>query len=361
MCAISASRHSDVLAQERGSGFSDREADEWLEHLTGAHSSKPNFYAAWRHTAVDLERSIAALREISTALCTTTEGTSGLSRAVVLAATRHFDADCVAMIPREVQGGAPSFGAVALVDGTEVTNVALLPVLAVTLGLAAVRYGTPVLMGRGSREAQPFDDRAGALASLGLAVPLVADDIDQGSLVVLSRRPALIDKTDISILQILAQQTVVALRNVALYRESELLREAAIQGWEDANEKAKQLEQQYEQLQAARVQLLQERQRRLIDAERSRIATELHDSVAQHLVSIGMNLEWCRRSVTEDGPLTERLASTHELSRVALARVRTTIVELSCLAGDGGGLLPALDEPIRLFGILDGIAMRDER
>ncbi len=334
-----------MLAQGRGSGLPDDQgADNWLERLTGAHSSKPSFYAAWRHTAVDLERSITALREISTALCTTTEGAYGLSRAVVLAATRHFDASCVAMIPREGQDDAPSFEALALVGGVEITNFANLPVLAITLGLEAVRYGSPVLMGKGSRQVQPFDDRANPLTIEGLAVPLLADDIGRGSLVVLSSRPALVDKTDISILQILAQETVVALRNAALYHESELLREEAIRGWEAASQKARELERQFEQLQSARLQLLQERQQRLIDAERSRIATELHDSVAQHLISIGMNLEWCRRSVAEDGPLNDRLASTHDLSRAALARVRTTIVELSCLTADGGGLLPALDD-----------------
>lgn len=339
MCVIFASLHFEsVMRIDEQSSF-DPEADEWLEHLTGAHSTKPSFYAAWRRSEAGLERSITALQEISSALCATTEGVIGLSRAVLQTATRHFDAFCVAMVPKVVRYDPLYFQPIALIDGQEVNKVNDLPILIQKLGNAAVNYGVPVLVEKNILEARPFDEAKSIFPCDGLAVPILIDGAERGSLVVLPRRPALVDMADISILRILAQQTVVALRNIALYHESELLREEAVRGWDEANRKAQELKHQNEQLQSTQLQLFQEKQQRLIDTERGRIATELHDSVAQYLISIGMNLEWCKRWSNKDEALQERLISTHELSRIALSKVRTTIVQLSCLEG---GLLVAL-------------------
>ncbi|MHB8190510.1 MAG: GAF domain-containing sensor histidine kinase [Ferrimicrobium sp.] len=338
----SVSQRSESSSIDQMPSTPDPEGDEWLEHLTGAHSGKPSFYAAWRRTEADLERSITALREMSTAFCATIEGAHDLNRAVVLAASRHFDADCVAIIPSTARGDTAPFETIALVKGIEVIGAASLSPPAGRLGAAAVRSRTPVQLAENSNRVDSIQDATASLLCVGLAVPLLADDTELGSLVVLPRRPSLVDRADIAILQILAQQIVVALRDAAFYRESESLREEVAREREDASEKSRQLESQNKQLQTTRLELLQERQHSLIAAERTRIATELHDSVVQHLISIGMNLEWCRRTVDPGGALSERLTSTHELSRSALARVRTTIFELSCMTGENASLFAAL-------------------
>jgi signal transduction histidine kinase len=331
----SVSQRSESPTNDQLPGPPDREGDEWLEHLTGVHSSKSNFYAAWRRTEADLERSIAALREISTAFCATAEGARDLNGAVLLAASRHFDANFVAIIPGTPHGASTPFETIALVEGIEVIGDDPLPPLADRLASAAVRSRTPVQLTENSKRVALIQDAITSLLCVGLAVPLLAEDTELGVLVVLPRRASLVDRADIAILQILAQQIVVSVRNVAFYRESEFLRKEAARERKDASEKSK-------QLQTTRLELLQERQHHLIASERARIATELHDSVVQHLISIGMNLEWCRRTVDPKGALFQRLTSTHELSRSALARVRTTIFELSCMTGENGGLFAAL-------------------
>ena len=51
------------------------------------------------------------------------------------------------------------------------------------------------------------------------------------------------------------------------------------------------------------------RQAELVNAERHRIARDLHDSVAQCLVGIGMHLEWCHRHLDPGSPAYERLVA----------------------------------------------------
>ena len=57
----------------------------------------------------------------------------------------------------------------------------------------------------------------------------------------------------------------------------------------------RQLERRALELEGTLRRLEQAGRRQLISEERNRIARELHDSVAQHLLTIGMDLEWCRR------------------------------------------------------------------
>jgi signal transduction histidine kinase len=83
-------------------------------------------------------------------------------------------------------------------------------------------------------------------------------------------------------------------------------------------------------------------QAELVSAERHRIARDLHDSVAQCLVGIGMHLEWCRRHLDPDSPAYERLVASKELARAGLGWVRSAVEELSGLEQPGAGLGQAL-------------------
>jgi signal transduction histidine kinase len=112
--------------------------------------------------------------------------------------------------------------------------------------------------------------------------------------------------------------------------------------WRGAEQRAAELTRRNEQLRRAREQLARVRQAELVSAERHRIARDLHDSVAQCLVGIGMHLEWCHRHVDPDSPAYERLAASKDLARTGLGWVRSAVAELSGLEHPGTGLGQAL-------------------
>jgi len=112
--------------------------------------------------------------------------------------------------------------------------------------------------------------------------------------------------------------------------------------WRGAERRAAELTRRNEQLRRAREQLARIRQAELVSAERHRIARDLHDSVAQCLVGIGMHLEWCHRHLDPDSPAYERLVASKELARAGLGWVRSAVEELSGLEQPGTGLGQAL-------------------
>jgi signal transduction histidine kinase len=112
--------------------------------------------------------------------------------------------------------------------------------------------------------------------------------------------------------------------------------------WRGAEQRAAELTRRNDQLRRAREHLARVRQAELVSAERHRIARDLHDSVAQCLVGIGMHLEWCHRHVDPDSPAYERLAASKELARAGLGWVRSAVAELSGFEHPGTGLGQAL-------------------
>jgi signal transduction histidine kinase len=112
--------------------------------------------------------------------------------------------------------------------------------------------------------------------------------------------------------------------------------------WRGAEERAAELKARNEQLRRAREHLARVRQAELVSAERHLIARDLHDSVAQCLVGIGMHLEWCYRHADPDSPEYERLVAGKELARAGLGWVRSAVAELSGLDQPGTGLGQAL-------------------
>jgi signal transduction histidine kinase len=112
--------------------------------------------------------------------------------------------------------------------------------------------------------------------------------------------------------------------------------------WRGAERRAAELTRRNEQLRRAREHLARVRQAELVSAERHRIARDLHDSVAQCLVGIGMHLEWCHRHLDPGSPAYERLVASKELARAGLGWVRSAVAELSGLEHPGTGLGQAL-------------------
>jgi signal transduction histidine kinase len=118
--------------------------------------------------------------------------------------------------------------------------------------------------------------------------------------------------------------------------------ERALAGWTAAERRADELTRRNDQLRRAREHLARVRQAELVSAERHRIARDLHDSVAQCLVAIGMHLEWCYRHTDAGSPAYDRLATSKELARAGLDWVRSAVAELSGLEHPGTGLGQAL-------------------
>ena len=87
-------------------------------------------------------------------------------------------------------------------------------------------------------------------------------------------------------------------------------------------------------------------QRQALDDERHRIARELHDSVTQSVLSIGMTIEMCRAELANmAGPasqIAERLGPAKDLARHAAEQLRTAIYALNHAADEPAGSLPVM-------------------
>jgi len=136
--------------------------------------------------------------------------------------------------------------------------------------------------------------------------------------------------SDVSILVTLANHAGVALHNASLFQENK--------------RRAAELERRGSELAGTLLRLEQAGRRQLLSEERNRIARELHDSVSQQLLTIGMNLEWCRRHESVSPVVLDRVLAAQSLARSAMGEIREVIFELS---SDGQIELPrALREVI---------------
>jgi signal transduction histidine kinase len=273
-----------------------------LERLIGVRSSKPSFYAAWRENSRRLDRSIETLERISSALCAAPDGPGALCNAVVEAAAHHFEAPWAAMtLTGEGEDQEPAHvvrrghGAVVPRPGEPQPVLELVARRVLAAGAAVMIE--PAELGDG---AYGLTDATGGV----VAAPMPVQRELVGVLAVGLRREAVVDATDLSILVTLANHAGVALHHAQLFAQSERVRRRL----EEAG------------------------RRELLSQERNRIARELHDSVAQHLLSIGMDLEWCRRHNSTSPPVLERVIAAKALARSAVDDIRAAIFEL---ASDG--------------------------
>jgi signal transduction histidine kinase len=154
-------------------------------------------------------------------------------------------------------------------------------------------------------------------------------------------------ETDAAILATLAHLVVAAVQSSHLLAEGERLRAAATSAYEEMSAHAARLDETNRQLREARSALARVREKEAVEAERERMARELHDQVTQRVLAIGMALELCR-GLAEDDSLRQRLSEAQELARGTVETIRNAIFELS--AADEllpGGLVPSLRALVR--------------
>lgn len=91
-------------------------------------------------------------------------------------------------------------------------------------------------------------------------------------------------------------------------------------------------------------------------AERNRLARELHDTIAQGLTAVTMQLEAAQRSFDRDPARAKtRLTRAHELARTTLDDVRRSVWTLASPLIDGQALSEALAETVDDFTARTGI------
>lgn len=94
-------------------------------------------------------------------------------------------------------------------------------------------------------------------------------------------------------------------------------------------------------------------------AERNRIARELHDTIAQGLTAVAMQLEAAERAFGRDpGRARQRVARANELARETLAEVRRSVWTLAAPVVEGPALGAALVSLAERFGERTGVVAR---
>ena len=92
------------------------------------------------------------------------------------------------------------------------------------------------------------------------------------------------------------------------------------------------------------------------EQEKSRIARELHDELAQALTALKLDVGWIRNHVpADDGPMAKKLGDISSLLDATVAATRRISADLRPLMLDDLGLLPAIEWLVQKFTERNGI------
>jgi signal transduction histidine kinase len=183
-----------------------------------------------------------------------------------------------------------------------------------TLQLAAV---VPHAAAGERRDGETLDQLTRRVENTGTVLPLVFKGSTIGALELGSTVGAPIARADVSLLQPFVDSAAVAIENARLYEQARL--SATL-------------------------------------AERNRLARELHDTIAQGLTAVTMQLEAAQRGFERDPTRARtRITRAHELARDALADVRRSVWTLAAPLVDGNALSAALEELVARFAARTGL------
>jgi signal transduction histidine kinase len=283
--------------------------------LTGVRSGKQSYYAELKRTKARLTSAVQALEGISAALVRTHDDPRALLEEVLRAAAGHLRSGWTMIaLHDEVLAGQTSRFLAAGPDGQVADSEAELPGW-LRLELSAARSGAVL---------------ADAIEARLVRVPLTLQDVILGRLIA-SREPGVtVEHADLWVLQILANQAAVSMHTATLHSIGTELRREAQQLYDEIARSSHDLQARTAELAQAerRLQVLHERE--LLDTERHRIADELHDSVAQYVLSAGLAVELCRAEAAdrEDPGAVQRLMHARDLIAKAGDQVRSVVYAL---------------------------------
>lgn len=306
-----------------------------LATLTGVRSGKDSYYRAYVRSDERMQRAVRAMDSISRAVVRTIEGPRGLLEEVVRAAAAHLEAEwtLLALSDGHLRGARPRFLVLGPPDGAHGQPTAEdddLPAI-VRRELGAIRAGQAV---------------SGNDDSPWVRVPMTLGGRPIGCLAAL--HPLEIDPEpgDLSVLRILANQAAVSLHTseqyqagIAMHRRAQLLHE-------EGRARERDLEVRTAELRRVEDRLVLANQREVINTERHRIARELHDSVAQYVLSAGMAMEVARGEAEQLGQegagIFGLLGTAKDLSQRAVDQLRRAIYALHRVPSDAVVPLPEL-------------------
>ena len=308
----------------------DARQDSDLEILTGLRTGKRSYYPEYIRSVERLEHAVQALDGISRALVRSGAGPRALVEWVVRTATAHLRADWLLFVVADgvLPAARPRFLAVA--DGELIDDESRLT--------ADVSEHLAVLRGR------PWEVESPASGQGWVRVSMTLDDEPVGGIAAQPGAGLEVAATDRAILRVLANQAAVALHNSFLFHATTQLRGRSEQLYDATTRHARDLAARSAELAEMQRQLVAAMQRQALDDERHRIARELHDSVTQSVLSIGMTIEVCRAELESMGgpasEIAERLAPAKDLSRHAAEQLRAAIYALHRTADESAGPLP---------------------
>jgi signal transduction histidine kinase len=288
------------------------------------------------------DRTLLVLERISRALTVTTEGVEVLLQTIVRTVAEVFDCPFVFLV---VMIGDTERHAVYPVPDRDrrvpgpwcVTDTTFLETGSMQVVCSAPE-GCP----------------CGRLRNL-ITVPMSPDGRLGGSISLHTSGDRDLDEYTASVLQVLANQAMVAVENARLFEESQELRHQAEDLCEEALQQKRTAERRNRELELARDEIAAMEREQIVGAERERIARKLHDDVAQILVSIGLNVEWCRQYLPADPVLQERLSCLKMLAKEGLYEIRHTLLGLSPTRVSELGLTEALGKLVDDFAQISRI------
>ena len=93
-------------------------------------------------------------------------------------------------------------------------------------------------------------------------------------------------------------------------------------------------------------------------AERDRVAREIHDGIAQSIYALSLNLETCAELAKEDeGPLWQQLQKLVPVAKNTLLETRHYIQDLGPLLSGAGDLQVMAENQVREFGAVSGTSV----
>ncbi len=309
-----------------------REVDQpTLSRLTGVRSGKQSYYAELRRTEARMTSAVQALEGISAALVRTRDEPRVLLEEVLRAAAGHLCADWTMIALRDGELPALDMRFLAVgPDGQVIEAVRDLPPwLARELAKVRGALGTEPTVNAG-----------------WVRVPMTLDGAVLGRLIAhYDHSQNIVEHADLWVLRILADQAAVSMHTATLYATGADLRLRAQQLYDEIARSSQDLQTRTAELERAEGRLRVLHQRELLDAERHRIALELHDSVAQYVLSAGLAVDVCRAEAADrgDDAGAERLTGARDLIAKAGDQVRSVIYALNHeRAGGEGPVLPKL-------------------